>query len=382
MFFLKKKIMPRKKVNRKEIMVKEVTFESPYNKKQTFDDEAFFVGKFALCCLKMSIGDVARLLGVDHSTVRYHIDDEGAPSQRKRERSPSVSEAVQQRRQQVFEVLQQTREVVSTKLSPKLKISSTQVKIVPVATSTTAVSKELTKQFMQPRLSKSTVRRDMKALCAAARVRRKGPFLTPANAADRLLWARMWLRQKLLVIWSDECWVIANDHGSRWQWVLPGQKALPRVYDKNAAKVMIWGAICEGRTKLIVTEGSISKETYRDMLKEAKPWLLEQCRKGAYFQEDQSSSHHAEDWCADNGVRYIPIPWPSKFPDGSAIEPLWKELKDRVSKHGDTFGMENLKKTIQEVWSSFPAEFIEAYTSEEAVTRRMQAVVKAKGYQA
>jgi hypothetical protein len=91
-----------------------------------------------------------------------------------------------------------------------------------------------------------------------AYVRPRRPKLTDLDCEKRLRFSRGLLRNKAdlgNILFSDEKWFDANDHGVRFQYLRQGEqgKAIPREQSQAPAKVLVWGAIGHGWRMLVHT---------------------------------------------------------------------------------------------------------------------------------
>ena len=68
---------------------------------------------------------------------------------------------------------------------------------------------------------------------------------------------------------------------------------------------------------------------------------------------------------------------PPQSPDLNVIENLWSLLEKAVQKH-QTSNKEHLKEVLQEVWATISPKITR--NLEDSMPRRLEAVIKAKGY--
>lgn len=217
----------------------------------------------------------------------------------------------------------------------------------------------------------------------------KKPKLSPKNIADRLTFCKKYQG------WTAEQWkdVMFSDETQVSQFYAfcrnirrPPNKRdcqryiIPTV--KNAAKLMVWGAICaKGRCGLwFMPEGtSINGTVYLDVLKEKLPPFMNitQC---THFQHDGAPCHQTKSvktWIAKQ-VFQILGPWPGNSPDLNPIENCWVILKRKVAERNPT-SLSDLRETIKQVWIT---EITPDYCEKLCISMpdRIQAVLEKKGF--
>ena len=141
----------------------------------------------------------------------------------------------------------------------------------------------------------------------------KKPKLSPKNIADRLAFCNKYqawtLEQWKQVMFSDESQISQFYAFCRHVRRPPNKRNSPRYIIptvKNAAKVMVWGAICaNGGCGLWFMPGtSINGAVYLKVLKEKLPNFMEIYRC-SHFQQDGAPYHRTKTvrkWLADSRI--------------------------------------------------------------------------------
>ena len=243
------------------------------------------------------------------------------------------------------------------------------------------------------RVSKSTLRRDLKASGFENRVRPKRPFDTKMQAR-RLSFAKepRWGVAAILrrLVFSDEHWCTANDNSVRTQWVQSAEDLIPRVRQSrfNIPSVQLWGAIgVDFRSKPVFIEKTededgvtrrMNAESYkRRCLQPHVPMLL---RHNALFMQDGARCHTARSVTAyldSKKVEYIKT-WPAHSPDLNPIESFWAYLDRHLTEHyPPPADAAELKDQIRKAWDEIPQAKINAFVL--GFGDRVKACLRRKG---
>ena len=124
-----------------------------------------------------------------------------------------------------------------------------------------------------------------------------------------------------------------------------------------AVGVPWWSGISYGyRTQLVVTDGNLNAQKYRDRIFAPHVVPLLQNHGGiSVFQQDKARPHVARDniqFLRNNNIDFIDD-WPSKSPDLNPIEHLWDNLDTRVRKRQNPPGNVNeLRDALLERWNN------------------------------
>ena len=150
----------------------------------------------------------------------------------------------------------------------------------------------------------------------------------------------------------------------------------------GGGSVMVWARISYGyRTQLVVIDGSLNAQKYRDrVLAPHVVPLLQNHGIISVFQEDNARPHVARDniqFLRNNNIDFIDD-WPSKSPDLNPIEHLWDNLDTHVWQRQNPPGNVNeLRDALLEEWNNIPQAQINNLI--HSMRRRCQAVSNAHG---
>jgi transposase len=226
-------------------------------------------------------------------------------------------------------------------------------------------------------------------------VSRRKPPLTEATRQIRLDWALEhlnWTQEQWeSILWSDETWVQPGAHKRQWVTRKIGPEELFHrdcVIEKHQRKIgwMFWGCISGkyGKGIGIFWEKewkSINKFSYCERI---VPRVAEYLStySGLYFQQDNAPGH-ASGFTREvfNLYGICPIIWPPFSPDLSPIETLWDWIKDWIQENrpGVHRNYGRLRQAVIDAWESIPEDMIKELVGMEAMKKRCQAVIDAKG---
>jgi transposase len=223
------------------------------------------------------------------------------------------------------------------------------------------------------RVSKSTVRRDLIASKLVSRVRPAVPTRTTRDRVLRRKFARRALRMPMRrIVFSDETWLTCNEQTGRRQWCKRRERPLPRERQArwNIPTMMVWAAVGYNyKSPLILFP------TKHVVNGELKPFRLnadlycDKCLRrvavalqGKLFQQDGARAHAAKttrEYLAASNIEVL-RDFPPYSPDLNMIEPLWKELADRVGALCP-MTLEELKKAARRAWRELPMTVVNAH---------------------
>lgn len=237
-------------------------------------------------------------------------------------------------------------------------------------------------------VSADTVRRRLKQ--GGLRCRRPfiGNSLTPRHREARLQWAvahaRWYAPQWDNVLFSDESkFNIFFADGRLRVWRRDGERFSDKcVLESNrfgGGGVLVWAGIStHHRTELVVVEGTLTAQSYVDILRQQVVPMFQNNQDLRLFQHDNARPHSArltQEFLRQQNIDTLE--WPAVSPDMSPIEHFWDELGRRVRKRGVLRTVNELEVALREEYFSIPQEVIARLT--RSMTRRVRACRQAEG---
>ena len=144
---------------------------------------------------------------------------------------------------------------------------------------------------------------------------------------------------------------------------------------------MVWGALsAEGAFALerIDGRGRMNGPKYKQLLMRSGIGRLPAQK---LFQDDNCRVHRAnvvENWKRNKGVRCV-LNWPAYSPDLSPIENVWGIIKTRIANRlVPITTLDELEAVVHQEFEAVCADF--ATPLYESLPRRMEKVIRAKGY--
>lgn len=253
--------------------------------------------------------------------------------------------------------------------------------------------------MMTPKISKNTVRRELKEAGFARRKARRVPYLTKLQKKNHLLWAKElagWDDEDFgNVLYTDETYIGMGDTAGdiyitrRPAEILKDECTVPS-FTQSSVRVMVWGCIAiDHKGPLIILEypggekGGMNAARYQaqvlDPVVEDYVMKLLMEKGYLYYQQDGAPGHRAnvtKKWFQDREIMLFPHP--ASSPDMNPIEPIWHVLKDAIRNrpHPPT-SRDELIAAIHEEWDRITVHDINKYVGQMA--KRVQAVLDAKG---
>jgi transposase len=333
-----------------------------------------------------AIKEIVKRLNSCRATVEYWLRKGQPPSATTRPPNKATTKRVSARRSAVERLLGTTEKLVGVRFTPKRRIRRERVVVVKKFGSAARIARELTRETGVT-VSKTTILRDLRRE-RKAYVARRGPCLTDAHKADRVVFARIVLYRTprvdvLLFVFTDEKWFDSND-GRRWHWLKPHEKVPTQQYDRATPKVMVWAAIGMNGFRRIVRVPSsdrgtgsikINADEYEKLI---KPAVQDMRRLKLIMQQDNAPGHTGainSGFFTKQRVKTLGG-WPANSPDLNPIETLWSILAARVTERGP-FGEDQLWEFVRDEFDKLSDELVDSLC--ESVIRRLQACVRLKG---
>ncbi|GFW04957.1 transposable element Tcb2 transposase [Trichonephila clavipes] len=232
--------------------------------------------------------------------------------------------------------------------------------------------------LVDPTVTRSTIRADVGVATvpqtiyrrlAQANLKSKRPFralpLTPEHRQLRLQWCQarsMWnVTDWQKVVLNDESrFFLGTDDNLVRVWRLPGERYNSPSHNvlrhtARTAGVMVWMAIAyDSRFILIVMRRTITGQRYVDDILRPHVGPFLNGLPGAIFQQDNARPHTAK--VAQDFLRHFQtLPWPSRSPDLSSVEPVWDQLKQQMP---SCHYVHDLELAVQDLGAHLPQDNI------------------------
>jgi transposase len=232
-------------------------------------------------------------------------------------------------------------------------------------------------------VSKTTIKRDLKACGFSYRARKRSTHRTPADLAKRKAFAKLYKgKPSDGWVFTDEKTYTCADHTARREWsrsVNDLTCADNSTVDQDT--VYVWGAIgINFRHLVVLRKTSQAKHATRKRNKEERPdnerftsrTYIDRCLAGKVqrhvcdnnlvLQADNHRSHYsgeAKKCFTSKDMKYT-TNWPARSPDLNPIENLWAHVQQEVSKRVPS-NAEELAKYIVEEWDKLDDAFVNKY---------------------
>lgn len=210
-------------------------------------------------------------------------------------------------------------------------------------------------------------------------------YLTQAQQAERLRWARSTLTQRIdwtKVYYADEkTWTCDGPVRRCKMWY--DKRDSPLVLPRRGARckgVVVWGAFSVDRAPdLVIVSTHINSEEYCDALQAGL--LTQRVTRRLVLYHDQNTAHRSArttGWMQQHGIQARLFP--PKAADINPIENVWAILARRVYADSQTYdNAASLRAAIEGAWASVQADRVLRDRLAQSMTRRLEQVVERKG---
>lgn len=240
---------------------------------------------------------------------------------------------------------------------------------------------------------RTTVARALKRKGLRSGEKKEKPMLRMKNVKERLKFAQAhkdWtVEDWRTVIFSDETKINRfNSDGREWCWYREEESLIPRnvkqTVKHGGGNIKIWGCMTSfGVGFMCQIVDILDQHLYIDILKGELASTIEHYgldETKITFQHDNDPKHTAKkvkEYLSDQ--TYETMSWPAQSPDLNPIEHLWSQLKRDLNKYEKPpSGLKDLWERVQVVWEAISVETCQNLI--DSMPRRIQAVIKAKGY--
>ena len=242
-------------------------------------------------------------------------------------------------------------------------------------------------------VDRKTVARALLERGLSSKQKKEKPLLSKKNIKARLSFAKEhkdWtVADWRTVIFSDETKINRfNSDGRVWCWSRDDESIKPenvkQTVKHGGGNVKLWGCMtASGVGGMCKIDNILDSHLYLEILQVELAETfddLELDRKKFTFQQDNDPKHTAniiKEYLATQV--YDTMTWPAQSPDMNPIEHLWAHIKCELNKYEKpASGMKELWERIQDVWLAIKKET--CLNLIDSMPKRMQAVIKAKGY--
>lgn len=210
-------------------------------------------------------------------------------------------------------------------------------------------------------VSRTTIRRDLKATGLKAYVKPRGPRINRLDEAKRLVFCR-WIdrqpkRYLQRIVYSDEKIFDTDDHQNIFQYSANRDAVHIRQRAQGGPTVFAWAAIGEGFRVIVIVQFSGKGMDADDYLSQC---IRPHARKlrGKILQADGARVHWTPEVVSELKrlkIATLNKQWPGYSPDLSCVENMWAILAKSVSERAP-FGVEELRKYVEEEFYRIPQD--------------------------
>ncbi len=252
------------------------------------------------------------------------------------------------------------------------------------------LAEDFNSKFPNIRVSKETVRKELKKKGIGSFLADRKPLLTVKHRLAR----RKWCKERLhwtaddwaKIAWSDESnYELINRKSRIVVKRFRSERYLPRFCQPRVqgggGSIGIWGCMSSNGTGVAqVYKGRMNQFSYRDVLENAllpSAEILFEDTTPWKFQQDNATCHTArsiDEWFNQHPIEVLP--WPAKSPDLNPIEHLWVWIDQQLARV-NLASLEDLQNELHRIWLKIPNELCKKVV--ESMPKRVKACYLAKG---
>lgn len=215
---------------------------------------------------------------------------------------------------------------------------------------------------------------------------KSAPKLTNEHKVLRLEWAQKHMifgdKWREVIFTDEKKFNLDGPDGYKYYW--HDLRRDTKFHSKRAfggGSLMVWAGIgWSGRTELVIIDGRMNSEAYKEMLKKYLiPFTGRISGQKWTLQQDNCSVHTSklmQNWFETQNIDVLD--WPSLSPDLNIIENVWGELVRRVYGNGRQFRtVEELKSVLIEEWEAMTQTYLQ--TLFNSMNNRLFEVIRGNG---
>ena len=235
---------------------------------------------------------------------------------------------------------------------------------------------------------KRTIRKLLRGKGLVPKVSERGKEIAERNKKLRVKFAQRhtnwtindWRR----VVFSDEATLYPKRSQTCVRWIRAGTPSAPPLEDNLRTKsINVWCYInYDGTGEIFRFQGTMRKESYRDMLEDHMLDALEdphQPGKRLIFMQDGASYHtsgYVINWLRQKKVNYLS--WPAQNPDLNPVENVWATIREELFKRRDKIkNNSDLWAQTRDIFHSLTLVYIRSLY--HSMPERLESIIKSNG---